>query len=229
MHALVDAKSHLIGNRLVFKRFYSAARSIKAIKAAQLKEAISKVSPATPAELLLAPLLHSPAERRGHARAHTSAGSLRRVLLGLIGALMLALPIVVAYKLSPILFPTPDIEVLPATGCNIVQRACPASIPGGVVALRLLAPSTTLAGSFQVSLTTQGIVPDKVEIDFAGVDMDMGPSRTTLKPDGNGHYTAETRLPACITGAMLWRATVVLHMRGQRAIIPYAFLSGTND
>ncbi len=194
-----------------------------------MKEALSEANPAAPAALFLAPLLHSPVEQRRYANARASTGNLRRGLLGLIGALTLALPIVIAYKISPILFPAPDIETLPKAGCNIVQHACPASIPGGVVALRLLAPSSTLAGPFQVSLATQGITPDKVEIDFAGVGMDMGPSRTTLKPASDGHYTTETRLPVCITGAMQWRATVVVHMRGQRTIIPYAFLSGTND
>jgi hypothetical protein len=150
----------------------------------------------------------------------------RSRLLGLIAVLSAALLLVIAYKLSPVLRPPADIQVMPELGCNVQHGKCSAALPDGRIELEFMTRPVPLARSFQVSLATPGVEPDKVEIDFAGVDMDFGYNRTALKYAGDGRYVADAALPVCLTGQMKWCATVILHRGGERLIIPFEFLSG---
>lgn len=159
-----------------------------------------------------------------------SARRLRRALLALIGMFALCLPAIAAYKLSPALFPAPDIVAAPEPGCDVALSACVANVPGGTVRLEFLTHPVPLVKPFRVALTTQGISPDRIEIDLAGMEMDMGPNRTAFRSTGtgSGSHGAETSLPACVAGAMKWRATIILYTGHQRTVIPYEFLAGTN-
>jgi hypothetical protein len=151
---------------------------------------------------------------------------IRRLLLPLIYGLTIALLVVIGYKLAPTLFPPADARVLPDPGCDLQRTACSATVADGQIALNFLTRPIPLAKPFQVSLATRGINPGKVELDFAGIEMDMGYNRTVLKSAGDGNYFAEITLPVCITGRMKWRATVIVHTRRERLSIPYEFLTG---
>lgn len=150
----------------------------------------------------------------------------RRKLLALVSGLTVSLVIVVGYKLSPFLFPPADIQVLPESSCDLQRAGCAVTLPGGKIDFEFLRRPIPLARPFQVSLTTVGIDPSKIELDFAGVEMDMGYNRTVLKSAGDGRYLAEITIPVCVTGQMKWRATVIVHTRGQRLSIPYEFITG---
>lgn len=55
---------------------------------------------------------------------------------------------------------------------------------------------------------------DQVAVDFQGVEMFMGHNRFVLKPQPDGSYRGEGRLPVCTTGAMRWRARVLITRGG---------------
>ncbi len=156
----------------------------------------------------------------------TGKASSRRKLMALIAGFAVSLVGVVGYKVSPLLFPPKDVQVLPEAGCDLQRAGCTAILPDGKIDFEFLTRPIPLARPFQVSLAVSGLEPRRVELDFAGVEMDMGYNRTVLQPTGGGHYRADVTIPVCVTGAMTWRATVILHMRDRRLSIPYEFLTG---
>jgi len=82
---------------------------------------------------------------------------------------------------------------------------------------------------FAVIVRTAGFSPDRVEVDFTGIDMNMGYNRPTLQASGDGRFVAEATLPVCITGQMEWQATVLVDTGRERIAIPYRFASGSHE
>ncbi|MGE0080543.1 MAG: hypothetical protein AB7U81_04540 [Thiohalomonadaceae bacterium] len=150
----------------------------------------------------------------------------RRALLTLIPGLVVALVMVIGYKAWPLVFAPEDVQILPEPGCDLQRARCVATLPDGKIDLEFLTRPIPLARPFRVALATSGIAPSRVELDFAGVEMNMGENRAVLRAVGGGQYAADITLPVCITGPMKWRATVILHARNRRLSIPYEFSTG---
>lgn len=148
----------------------------------------------------------------------------KRILIDLIGVLLIALVVVVGYKLSPLLLPKSDVVVQPDPACDLQRGPCRVLLPaGGGVELAMGTLPIPLVRPFEVRVATEGFTAAKVEVDFAGVDMNMGYNRPRFADRGNGVYAAEVTLPVCISGQMEWQATVLIEAGGQRIAIPYRF------
>lgn len=151
----------------------------------------------------------------------------RTLLVDLIGLLLIALVVVVGYKLSPLLVPTSDVTVQPDPACDLQRQACAVMLPGGG---RLELDATTrpipLAQAFGVVVSIAGVTASRVEVDFAGVEMNMGLLRPRLNDQGGGRFTGEAALPVCITGRMAWQATVLVETTGARIAVPFRFVAG---
>jgi hypothetical protein len=141
--------------------------------------------------------------------------------------LALALIAVVGYKYSPLLLPKADLEVKPEAGCDLNRAPCRAEFAGGSIELAIEPRPVPVIRPMQVSATIAGIEPSKVEIDFAGVTMNMGYNRVTLDavPDapGPGRYSGQATIPVCITGRMGWQATLMIEAPGKRISVPFLF------
>ena len=147
--------------------------------------------------------------------------------MDVIGLELIALVVVVGYKMSPMLLPKADVTVQPDPVCNLQREACSVALPsGGKVQFAMGTRPVTLVKPFEVQVTTSGFSPTRVEVDFAGIDMNMGLNRPQLAARGAGSYTAEVTLPVCITGSMDWQATVLIETGGERVAIPYRFSTG---
>ena len=83
--------------------------------------------------------------------------------------------------------------------------------------------------AFEVQVVTTGLSPSRVEVDFAGVDMNMGMNRPQLVDRSKGNYTAEVTLPVCITGQMDWQATVLVEAGSERIAVPFRFATGVHE
>lgn len=154
----------------------------------------------------------------------------KKILIDLIGLELIALVVVAGYKLSPMLLPKADVTVLPDPVCNLQVATCGVTLPsGGTVQLSMGTRPVPLVKPFEVQVTTGGFSPSRVEVDFAGIDMNMGLNRPQLVSRGEGRYVAEVTLPVCITGHMDWQATVVLESGSERIAIPYKFSTGEHN
>lgn len=144
-------------------------------------------------------------------------------------ALLLALILVgvVGYKLSPLLMPRADVTITPAAGCDLHKTPCSAPLPdGGRLTLSLMPRPIPLTQPIEMTVSVEGMSTDRVQVDFAGVDMAMGFNRPTLKSNGPGQFAGLTTLPVCVTGRMTWQATVLLETGKQRLAVPFRFVTG---
>jgi hypothetical protein len=154
----------------------------------------------------------------------------RKILIDTIGILLIALVVVVGYKYSPLLLPRADFVVQPDPACDLQRQACRVQLPaGGSIELAMGTRPVPMVKPFMVEVTASGLAPDRVEVDFAGIDMNMGLNRPQLAARGNGLFSGEATLPVCITGAMDWQVTVLIQRGGERIAIPYRFSSQSHD
>lgn len=146
----------------------------------------------------------------------------KKTLIDLIGILLIALVVLVGYKLSPMLLPKVDLTLQPDPACNLQQQACSVALPeGGSIALTFGTRPVPLVKPFDLSVTVNGIRASRVEVDFSGVEMNMGFIRPELSLRSDGHYVATSALPVCVTGAMDWQVTVLIETFTQRIAIPF--------
>ncbi|HEX6734722.1 MAG TPA: hypothetical protein VF096_07900 [Azonexus sp.] len=151
----------------------------------------------------------------------------KKILIDLIGVALLALVVVVGYKLSPLLLPKSDLVLQPDPACDLQRGPCRVALPdGGSVELAMGTRPIPLVRPFEARVTTQGFTPSRVEVDFTGINMNMGYNRPHFAARGNGLYVAEVTLPVCISGYMEWQATVLVEAGSRRIAIPFRFASG---
>lgn len=154
----------------------------------------------------------------------------KKILMDVIGMELIALVVLAGYKLSPMLLPKADITVFPDPACNLQKANCPVTLPtGGLVELSLGARAVPLVKPFGVEVTTRGLAPERVEVDFVGVDMNMGYNRPELVQRDEGRFVGEATLPVCITGHMDWQATVLIEAGKQRIAVPYRISIGGQE
>jgi hypothetical protein len=148
----------------------------------------------------------------------------RSLLVDLAILLALALIAVIGYKYSPLLLPKADLTLTPETGCDLNQRACRADVPGGGgVELSLMPHPVPVVRPMQVAATASVPNVRKVEVDFAGISMNMGYNRVALDAAGDHRYAGTATIPVCITGRMGWRATLMVETDSQRIAVPFVF------
>ena len=148
----------------------------------------------------------------------------KKILIDVIGLELIALVVIVGFKLSPMLLPKADVTVQPDPVCSLQREACSVKLPsGGEVQLAMGTRPVPLVKPFEVEVTTRGLSPVRVEVDFAGTEMNMGLNRPQLALRSDGSYVAEVSLPVCITGQMDWQATVLIETGSERVAIPYRF------
>lgn len=151
----------------------------------------------------------------------------KKILIDLIGIELLVLVVVLGYKLSPHLLPQADIQIEPDAACSLLERPCHVSLPdGGRIELSLGNRPVPLLKPFSLQVKADNLTVDRVTIDFAGVDMNMGYNRSELQAGDNGVFSGQATLPLCVTGSMLWQATVLIDSGRRRIAIPYRFSTG---
>jgi hypothetical protein len=145
-----------------------------------------------------------------------SAMILALILIGVIG-----------YKLSPLLLPKADVVAQPEPGCDLHHAPCTAALPeGGRLRFSISPRPIPVTQPFDMEVVIEGPGADKVAVDFAGVDMSMGFNRTTLRAVDARRHVGQTTLPVCVTGRMLWQATVLVEIGQMRIAVPFRFEAG---
>lgn len=151
-----------------------------------------------------------------------------------LGATIVA---VVALKAWPLLHPAVAERARLNPGCDLRERACAVAFDsGGSVLLdvhpRGIPPVRPL--TLEVKLAGGLAPPQRVEVDFAGVEMAMGFNRVTLERTraaadqtgdgvGRAHWRGEALLPVCVRARMTWEARVLLHYPGRLLAAPFRF------
>jgi hypothetical protein len=136
-------------------------------------------------------------------------------------ALLLAILGVAGYKLAPRAASAG--VTLAISSCDPGLQACTAAIPGGGQLELAIAPRPIKAlQRLDLSVTVGGLAARRVELDFAGSDMQMGYNRPALT-GAAGQFTGQTTLPVCVSGNMAWVVTVLLDGEDRQIAIPFRF------
>lgn len=116
---------------------------------------------------------------------------------------------------------------LPLGDCDLNRSSCTAELPGGGrIEFSIEPRPIPTLKPLTLSLAASDLAPAKVEVDLAGVSMNMGYNRPQLAAVGEGRYEGRATLPVCVSGAMDWQATLLI-ADGRRTIsIPFRFRSG---
>lgn len=123
--------------------------------------------------------------------------------------------------------PGADITLPLVENCRLDRQDCASDLPGGGRVTVALEPRpTTTAGPLRVTVSVQGARPDRVEVGFQGVEMNMGLHVLPLEALGDGRFAGETALPVCVTGSMVWQAAVQLEFGRKAITVPFRFESG---
>jgi hypothetical protein len=178
------------------------------------------------------PVSHEHTDAPSRHRRGTALGRRRadpRVALLWVAAAALAAAVigVAVYKAWPVLFPRIAERAPLSPACDITTAACTARFAGGgSVQLDILPRGIPAAHPLAVEVRiTELPVPKRVELDFAGVDMDMGYNRVGLTPSPAepGAYTGNAMLPVCVRERMTWEARVLLHLPKGTMAAPFRF------
>lgn len=133
------------------------------------------------------------------------------------------------YHFSPLLLPKSDVVATPDPNCNLHERACGATLPGGGrIELSIAPRPIPNVQPLAVEVRVTGSAPSKVVLDLAGARMNMGVNRGELAETAPGRYTGSASLPVCVSGAMDWVATVMLETSRQRISAPFRFTSSSH-
>lgn len=150
-------------------------------------------------------------------------------LVATIAALVVAIGAAAGAKLW--LVPNPEASVTASLdpACDLHAGPCRVDIPGGGrIELSIEPRPIPLLRPLKLAVKTQGLDARQVEVDFTGMDMNMGFNRPQLKREGDERYVGETVLPVCITGRMTWQAAVMVTTPGVKAIAPFRFTTTRN-
>lgn len=126
-----------------------------------------------------------------------------------------------------VMLPRADVQLPLVEHCRLDREACSAHLPdGGRLEMRLEPRPVPSAGPVRVIVTTEGLRADRAEVGFTGVDMNMGLHLLPLAAESDFRHVGETTLPVCVTGRMVWQATVRLEVGRKDISVPFRFESG---
>jgi hypothetical protein len=148
-------------------------------------------------------------------------------LLWLFAGLLLVLVCGVAiYKAQPILFPKITQSAAVDPDCDLRTAPCISSlIDGARVRFEIEPREIPLVKPLQLQVLLEGLNADKVEVDFSGVDMNMGFNRVALHPGKKGEFIGKGMLPVCVRDAMEWEAKVLITTPQGLISVPYRFIT----
>jgi hypothetical protein len=144
-------------------------------------------------------------------------------LCALVGALVAVLALAVLAKTLFLVPRGPTLLALDET-CSISSETCAMPLPGGGRIEFALGPRPVrLLSPLKLEISVFGSHARALEVDFTGVNSPMAFNRAYLIPSGNGVYGAQTALPVCATGRMVWQATILLENGKRRMLAPFRF------
>ena len=171
-------------------------------------------------------------------------GGLRVALLlwGIAAGLCIAITAVAVIKAWPLLYPNVSDRAPLNPSCDLLAERCSVRFQsGGEVSLDILPRGVPAVHPLQIQVSLNDLPPpERVEVDFSGVDMDMGFNRSPLQPgSGSGQmasadsggvgvgpgsqWVGDGMLPVCVRQRMTWEARVLLHYPHSLLAAPFRF------
>jgi len=144
-----------------------------------------------------------------------------------IGAILIfVVLLLIGYRLKDNLSPTLSTIASVDPSCDLGQGRCTTTLANGASVSLLLTPQTIrVLHPLSLNVITDGIKVSTVNVDFRGIDMDMGYNNLTLSKEKNGVFIGKTILPACLHAEMKWEARILLSTEKGIMMVPFQFSS----
>ena len=112
----------------------------------------------------------------------------------------------------------------PDPECDLRSDDCELQLPGGgVVRFGIIPRSLPLLEPMALEVMVTGADVGSVEVDFAGVSMNMGFNRSRLEAVDEGRFNGNIILPVCVRNRMEWEAKVMLGTDAGIIVAPFRF------
>jgi hypothetical protein len=145
-------------------------------------------------------------------------------LLG--AALFVALAALAVYRSWPLLFPSVTVAVSPDPGCDLSRAPCGTRLEDGAsVRFSIMPRSIPVMKPLELEVVIDGMEVERVQVDFVGVDMDMGFNRVRLQSADDGRFIANAVLPVCVRRRMEWEARVLAQTDRGLISVPFRFFT----
>lgn len=140
------------------------------------------------------------------------------------GLLFLALMAVAVYKFQPLLHPEFAVVAPVDPACDLRAGPCVGRFPGGAEISFSIEPRTIpLVKPLQLRAEIDGVSAQGAEVDFIGLNMEMGFNRSKLKAEGDGIFSGSGVLPVCVLTVMQWEARVMVRTDQGLIAAPFRF------
>jgi hypothetical protein len=149
----------------------------------------------------------------------------RRPLLWLVAAVLAGAVVGIAvYQAWPLLHPDTVARAPLNPGCDLRTGPCGVNFAGGgEVRLSIEPRDIPVMRPLRLRVAMTGIDAHRIEVDFTGVDMNMGYNRVGLTPVGAGAFEGEAILPVCVRDRMTWEALVLVDTSAGLLGAPFRF------
>jgi hypothetical protein len=147
----------------------------------------------------------------------------------MVGMLFLALIAVAIYKFQPLL--NPDLAAVAPVDpeCDLRAGPCVGRFPDGTeISFGIEPRSIPLVKPLRLRATVKGVSAHGAEVDFIGLNMEMGFNRSKLKAEGDGKFSGSGVLPVCIMTVMEWEARVLVRTNQGLIAAPFRFKTTRN-
>ncbi|MCK5813801.1 MAG: hypothetical protein KAH03_06070 [Cocleimonas sp.] len=132
--------------------------------------------------------------------------------------------LIIGYKIkasmSPQITATAELEA----SCDLRQEKCLSKLPGGGTVSLLITPNTLpILHPLALTVDVDGVKVSMIEVDFIGIDMDMGYNRSKLDKVDDHHFKGKAVIPVCVRSKMEWEARVLLQTEKGLLMAPFRF------
>ena len=146
----------------------------------------------------------------------------------IVAFLVLAILLVVSYKLKDILSPEIALVAELDNSCDLRKGECISQLPGGGVVTFSMSPKDIpILRPLKLTVNIEGVEAQTAEVDFVGIGMEMGYNRSKLEanPSSSNQYTGKAILPVCVRTKMEWEARVLLQTDKGIVMAPFRFFT----
>ncbi|MES9990318.1 MAG: hypothetical protein ABW098_00075 [Candidatus Thiodiazotropha sp.] len=148
------------------------------------------------------------------------------LLWSILGLLFAAISIVAIYKSWPMLFPKADLLATVDPACDLRTGPCTTRLENGAsVTFSILPREIPVVAPLALQVNLEAISATAIEVDFSGVEMNMGFNRVKLSHQEEGIFGGKAMLPVCVWDAMEWEARVLIETKQGLIAVPYRFIT----
>ena len=138
------------------------------------------------------------------------ASAWRNALTGGAVALVLGSLAYLLMRSWPLLFPPQLFIATAPPGCDLHAGPCAAAFDATRFIRLAIEPKAVVPNEpLRLLVDTAGFNAASVDVEFRGVDMNMGLIRNELMDTGGGSFTGDAVLPVCVRRRMSWQAIAV--------------------